>query len=181
MNDVEGNENNEEVGEEDAEQSQQSIDEIATTLATVMRSNLTREAKKFVLKVLNDVKASTSKSSLPPQVGPSARTGERREGNLPIVDPSKLVRRPRMFNGSNKEARQWFDEYEFSCELNSWDDDSIKCKYFPAYLEESALTWYRNLVKIPAKASNTRISWALITEKFHRNYFSVMNRAKIGR
>lgn len=85
-----------------------------------------------------------------------------------------------MFNGSNESARSWMEEYESSCELNSWSEKEM-VKYFPAYLEGSPLSWYKYYVKVPAADNRIAITWAFIKERFNKNYFSVMNRSKLGK
>lgn len=100
---------------------------------------------------------------------------------MAAIDLSKLVRKPKMFNGVDTNPRVWFEEYDFSCELNSWTLEQ-KVKYFSAFLEGSALRWYKFDVKSAERANPPQpVTWPMIETKFKKNFFNSMSEAKIGR
>lgn len=54
----------------------------------------------------------------------------------------RLLRKPRRFDGAQENPRTWFEDYEFCAEINNWGDVE-KARYFPAFLDGSAVKWYR--------------------------------------
>lgn len=134
---------------------------IYCAISTVSKSNLQQNSKEYVNSIL-------------------ALLGEHLT-NMAAIDLAKLVRKPKMFNGVGTNPRTWFEEYDFSCELNSWSTEQ-KVKYFPAFLEGSALRWFKFDVKsVEKKNPPETITWPLIEAKFKKNYFNAMSEAKLGR
>lgn len=147
---------------------------IANAVATVNRSNLSSSAKDYVNTLLMGP-INPSFQAPPVQTVRQSSNYNGRNG----IDLSKLVKKPKTFDGSNDKARFWFEDYETACELNKWTEDDM-VYYFPAYLEGSALRWYKWYIKTPCKNAGKTITWPYITRCFNKNYFSVMNKAKIG-
>lgn len=93
------------------------------------------------------------------------------------IDMHKLVRKPKMFNGKAEHPKLWLEEYHFCCDLNSWTIEQ-KIKYFPAFLEDSALRWFMYDVK---PKLTTTSSWQNIVDLFNANYGSRTSDALLGR
>lgn len=158
-------------------------EKVAMAIAAIRKCNLSTAAKDYIANLFNESNRPSGSNQAPPTPATRSSSNENKNGitsDIGGIDLNKLVRRPRMFDGSNRLAREWLEEYEFSCELNSWNEENM-VKYFPAYLESSALRWFKHYVKIPAKEQNIKLTWKHITKCFNKNYFTAMNKAKIGK
>lgn len=95
-------------------------------IAQINKSNINLDAKTYCVTALTDLTTAIT------QMG--------------AIDINKLVRKPKMFSGRNEHPKLWIEEYLFCCDLNSWSPEQVS-KYFPAFLEGSALRWYIRDVK----------------------------------
>lgn len=139
------------------------------------KSNVGQADKTLIQRVLleykpRDATTPSASGSDPTAVGVGTSRAETK------INMERLLRKPKRFAGANEEARVWFQDYEFCCEMNDWSEE-FKGKYFPAFLDGSALKWFRFQVQKGRKM----VPFMEIREEFQRNYFNATSISRLGK
>lgn len=91
--------------------------------------------------------------------------------NNQYVTPIKLnqlVINPQKFIGIKQRPREWLLDFQHAIDQNCWSDDQV-VKYFSAFLEGSALDWYRTNAM---KKINAGTTWSNIKTMFEDYYLA---------
>jgi transposase InsO family protein len=82
------------------------------------------------------------------------------------VNLNELVIKPETFNGYKPKPRDWIDAYEEAFIANDWPE-ATAIKYFPTFLRETALDWYKAMVR-PKMTQVTE--WQQLRDIFSSHY-----------
>lgn len=86
--------------------------------------------------------------------------------NIQKVDLSKLVKKPRYFDGNEPLPREWIEEYKDAIEDNRWNEETA-VYYFRHFLSKDASSWFKLNVR---PKINNNFKWSELFKEFEANY-----------
>lgn len=97
--------------------------------------------------------------------------------NVQHINLSKLVKKPRYFDGDDPMPREWIEEYQDAMEDNFWSEQTA-IYYFKHFLKKDAATWFKLSVR---PRINKDWKWKDLFSLFEANFLGRAEKDRIKR